>query len=447
MKTNIVIIGGGPGGYQTALYAASHGLKVVIAEERLLGGTCLNKGCIPTKSLLHDAAIAYKLPLKERVSSFNAAVKRKDEIVSTLRQRVIDMLQGNDNITLENGHAFLIDKGTVAIGEGKIYTPDNIIIATGSQSWIPPIPGIFSPSSEKLDYVVTPEEVLSLKVVPQRVCIVGAGVIGMEMATMFNAFGSKVTIIEAKPECLPNLDGDISRRIRKCMERKGIKFYLSCQVEKVDNHQIHFVERKRMQSLSAEADLILIATGRHPLVRDIGLDQAGVKIDHGAISVDNNMQTNIPGIYAIGDANGLQMLAHAATFQGRHVVNHLLGHGDSIRLDIMPAAIFTNPEAALVGRTEMDCKEKGIAYTCRKAVYRSNGRALSMDETEGIVKIICAQDDVHTILGCQAFGKDSSYLVQEIASLMNRNISLKELEDIVHIHPTLSELLLQTIEC
>lgn len=446
MKTNIFIIGGGPGGYQTALYAASLGLKVVLAEKYALGGTCLNRGCIPTKALLHDARVAQALPLNEKTKAFQTAMKRKDEIVSTLRQRVDRLVQANDNITIEHGHALLLSQNTVAIDGNKIYNADFIVIATGSHSFYPPITGIFSTSMRKNEFVVNPEEILSLSSIPKKLCIVGAGVIGMEMAVLFNGFGSKVTVIEALPECLPNLDQEIARRVRKSIEKQGVNFFLSSQVSMIDRQQIHFIQEKKGQNLTIDADLILIATGRKPFIKNLGLEQVNVQTNHQSILVNQNMQTNIPNIYAIGDVNGLQMLAHAAVFQGKRAINHILGESDTIRFEIMPSAIFTIPEAASVGLTEKKCKEKDIDYKCWKSVYRSNGRAMAIGESDGLVKILCTNDEKKTIIGCQAFGKDCSYLVQEIASLMTKDIGLTQLHNIIHIHPTLTELLLQTTE-
>ena len=439
IETDIMIIGSGPGGYETALYAANQGQKVVIAEEREVGGTCLNRGCIPTKSLLHDAAKAALDNAEPQAEAFNHAMERKGQVVAGLRQGISTLLS-NPAITLLQGHAVFIDAQTVNVGEEKVKAR-YVIIATGSKVKMPPLPGIKEPRSP---YVFTSDDLLASPSLPSTVCVIGAGVIGLEMATMFRDFGCKVDVVEFLSECLPTVDGEIARRLRKALEKTGIKFHLACQVREVNGNEVSYFNTKKKAEEHITCDCILVATGRAPQVDGLHLEVAGVEYNGHGILVNDDFATTVPGIYAIGDVNGRQMLAHAATAQGRHVVNRILGHDDRIRFDIMPAAVFTRPELASVGLTEDQAKAKYPDYTTHKGFYRSNGKAQAIEATEGLVKIICdgTQPD-SKIVGCHVMGANAAAIVQEVAALMNFDITLEQLRNIIHIHPTLNEILLQ----
>ena len=301
---------------------------------------------------------------------------------------------------------------------------------------MPPIEGLVYQQGGESN-VVTSTELLNIDHVPEKLCIVGAGVIGMEFASAFASFGSKVTVVEFMKECLPTLDSDIAKRLRKCMEKKGIEFYLQAGVKCIHQGKVTFERKGKEQTV--EADTILIATGRAANMDSLNLDAMGIAYDKKGILVDDNMETSINGIYAIGDTNARQMLAHAATFQGFRAVNHILGKSDNIRFDIMPAAVFTHPEAASVGKTEDACKAEELNYTVRKGYYRANGRALSMEEPEGMAKLIV--DEQNKIIGCHIYGAHAAELVQEISALMNMDITVDRLKDIIHTHPTLGEIL------
>lgn len=451
-KTDLLIIGSGPGGYRTASYAAKNGLHVTIIEKDQLGGTCLNAGCIPTKCLAHDAEVRIAA-----LSSFDTlppldfvkVMERKNGVLSQLREG-INTLLNQPNINLIKGEAHFVSDHIVEVGDRKIEAK-NIIIATGSQAKLPPFINredyLNSPTLKRS--VVTSTELLSIEKLPERLIIIGAGVIGMEFASAFAAFGCQVVVVEYMKECLPMIDSDIAKRLRKMLEKRGVTFYMQSAVEKVippteeDNVDTVVVFNKKDKEIKLEADLVLIATGRQPNVMDIGLDSTNIEYSLKGIPVDKNMETNINGVYAIGDVNARQMLAHAATFQGFRAVNHILSKQDNIRLEIMPSAIFTYPEAACVGKTEEQCKEAGINYTIRKGFYRSNGKALSMNETEGMIKILIGEDGL--ILGGHAYGSHSADLIQELSALMNRDTTLDEICDIIHIHPTLSEILQDTL--
>ena len=451
-KTDLLIIGSGPGGYRTASYAAKNGLQVTIIEKDQLGGTCLNAGCIPTKCLAHDVEVRIAaLSSFDNLPSldFVKVMERKNGELNQLREG-INTLLSQPNINLIKGEAHFVSDHIVEVGDRKIEAK-NIIIATGSQAKLPPFINrddyLNSPTLKRS--VVTSTELLSIEKLPERLIIIGAGVIGMEFASAFAAFGCQVVVVEYMKECLPMIDSDIAKRLRKMLEKRGVTFYMKSAVEKVippteeDNVDTVVVFNKKDKEIKLEAELVLVATGRQPNVMDIGLDSTNIEYSLKGIPVDKNMETNIKGVYAIGDVNARQMLAHAATFQGFRAVNHILSKQDNICLEIMPSAIFTYPEAACVGKTEEQCKEAGIKYTIRKGFYRSNGKALSMNETEGMIKILIGEDGL--ILGGHAYGSHSADLIQELSALMNRYTTLDEICDIIHIHPTLSEILQDTL--
>ena len=425
MKTDLLIIGSGPGGYRAAGYAARNGLSVVVAERDQAGGTCLNAGCIPTKCLAHDASAA--------PSDFASAMERKALVTQQLRTGVEQLLSA-PGITLVRGQAAFADAHTVTIGD-TIVEADNIIIATGSESRMPPITGIDNPR------VITSTEALQLQSLPETMVIVGAGVIGMEFASILARFGSKVTVIEYLKECLPMFDKDIAKRLRKAIEKQGVTFFMDSAVSEITDEEVIFKSNKTGAEtrLPCAGAPVLIATGRKPSVEGLNLEAAVVDYDAKGIKTDDCLRTSQPHIYAIGDVTGKQMLAHAATAMGFRAVNTILGKSDKIRLDIMPSAVFTSPEAATVGLSEDACKQLGKPCKCLKGYYRANGKALAIAEPEGMVKITADTDG--TILGCTAYGAHSADMVQEIAALMNCNATTDDLASIIHIHPTLSEIL------
>ena len=426
MKTDIIIIGSGPGGYRTAGYALQQGKQVVIIEKAEAGGTCLNSGCIPTKCLAHDA--------EANASDFPAAAERKRNVMNQLRQGIEQLLSA-PGITLVRGEATFKDARTVTV-DGIDYEADDIIIATGSSSKMPPVEGIDNPR------VITSTEALNFQTLPAEIVIIGAGVIGMEFASILSRFGAKVSIIEYLKECLPVIDKDIAKRVRKQIEKlQGVTFYMDSAVKAINDNEVVFVSNKNGKETRLECPgcPVLIATGRKPNIEGLNLEAAGVECSPKGITVNDNMLTSVPHIYAIGDVTGRQMLAHAATFMGFRAVNAIVGKADKIRFDIMPSAIFTYPEAAAVGLTEDQCKQQGIECRALKGYYRANGKALAIDEPEGMVKLVAGADG--KILGCTSYGAHSADIVQEVTAYMNCNATVADIADSVHIHPTLSEIL------
>ncbi len=446
-KVDLIIIGAGPGGYRAAELAAKKGLTVAIYEDDHVGGTCLNVGCIPTKTYVHSA-------------TFQEARQRMPEVVSQLRSGVEGILS-HPNVTLIRERASFVDAHTVCSASGRMEGK-HIIIATGSETKWLPIEGIANNPR-----VVDSTGLLQLDTLPKKLCIIGAGVIGMEFASVFHRFGSEVTVIEFLKECLPAIDSDIAKRLRKQMERprvgdgasgmkEGITFHMQCGVKEITDGQVVF-ENKKGQRESVDADVILMATGRKPRTAGLNLEALGVELNrNGSIPVDDNYKivnckSSNSTLFAIGDVNGRQMLAHAAEAQAKVVVEYIMDGSDShlsplaSHLSVIPAAIFTSPEAACVGQSEDQLKEEGIAYECRKAFWRANGKALAMGETEGLLKLF-SEPDAGRILGCHAYGAHSADIVQEVSVLMCMGATVEQLRQMVHIHPTLSEILLTAAE-
>lgn len=436
---DIIIIGGGPGGYKTATYAASKGLTVLVVEKAEFGGTCLNCGCIPTKTYARNAEIIQTLKeadiygLDELSFSFNfkTAYERKNNVIDALRNGISTLLSA-PGITVVKGEAVLKSASSVSVN-GEEYSAKNIIIATGSESKTLPIADLDA------DMICDSTWLLSTDTLPKRICIVGAGVIGMEFASILNSFGCEVSVVEFLKECLPALDGDIAKRLRKCLEKRGVAFYMQSGLKSAAKGKVVF--EKKGKETELETEKVLLAVGRKPNVEGLGLDEVGIAYDKKGITVTDMMQTSVPGVYAIGDVNGRQMLAHAAEMQGKRAVNSILGLQDDIRFEIMPAAIFTNPEAACVGKTEELLKAEGMEYICQKHYYRANGKALAMNETEGMLKLLADKNGL--IIGCHVYGAHAADLVQEVSVLMCRNTTLQQLHDMTHIHPTLSEIIVE----
>ena len=462
----IIIIGAGPGGYETALVAAKRGVEVVLIEAGPVGGTCLNEGCIPTKAFCKNAEVLDGLREAEAFGvtglsygfDFKAVAARKNTVVEQLRGGVEGLL-GHKNITLVRGKASFKDARTVAVipsfssvipsdAEESLqeYTADYIIIATGSLSASLPIPGADLPG------ILTSREILDIEEVPQRLCVIGGGVIGLEFASIFRSFGSEVTVVEYCKDILPRFDTDLAKRLKQSIGKRGIEINTQAQVtsitENSGEYTVTFTRKGKEETIVA--DKVLMAVGRKANVASLNLADAGIEFTPRGIVVNDVMQTNVPHIYAVGDINGKMMLAHAATFQGIVALDHIMGVENDIDLSVMPAAVFTSPEAASVGKTEDECKEAGIPVRCLKSFFRANGKAVTMGETDGFCKIVVAAEpkegaespyEPGRVLGCHLYGPHASDIVQEACSMITRKATLKEFQDVIHTHPTLTEVL------
>lgn len=444
MEKDIVIIGGGPGGYVAAIRAAQLGAKVCIVEKGEFGGTCLNRGCIPTKVLYRNAEILNTLKdIDEfgiKIDSFSISVEqiqsRKDTIVKQLVSGVEQLLKAN-NVDIILGLASLKDKNTVSIilknGDIQEVTTKNIVIATGSIPSIPNIPGITLPG------VFTSESILEFKSVPNKLAVIGGGVIGMEFAGIFNALGSKVTVVEFLPSILASVDTDLTKRLNVSLKRKGIDINTDTKVisiEKVNEVLVVTTEGKKGEVVFT-VDNVLISVGRTPMIEGLNIERLGVELHRKAIKVDENYETNIPNIYAVGDVNGKIMLAHAASHQGKKVAERIMGCIDSHSTEIVPSCIFVFPEISCAGITENEAKEKGIEYKTSKFLFGANGKALALGEGEGMVKVIASLDN--TILGVHIMGPHASDLIHEGNLAINNNMKVENITNMIHAHPTLSE--------
>ena len=423
----LLIIGGGPGGYETAVEAAKRGLEITLITEGPLGGTCLNEGCIPTKTFCHYAELIEQnnkagLDCKP---SFAAAAQRKQAVIEQLRGG-IDMLL--KNVQVVRSKAQFKDAKTV-VCDGQEYTADKIIIATGSVSASLPIPGA--------DSCLTSKEILDFTEVPESLCVIGGGVIGLEFASIFRSFGSEVTVLEYCPNILPRFDVDLAKRLKQSLSKRGIGIEVQAQVTRIDGNTVTYL--KKDKEFTVQAHKVLMAVGRRPNTEGLNLEAAGIDYTRKGITVNDRFETSVPGIYAVGDVTGGIMLAHAATYQGLHALNVICGQQDSIRFDLIPAAVFTMPEVATVGLTEEQCKEQELQVRCLKSFYRANGKAVSMDETDGYCKLIVSESGA--ILGAHLMGAHASDLIHEIAAVMNLNGTLEQLQSVIHAHPTLSEVL------
>lgn len=425
----LIIIGGGPGAYETAIKASARGLNVTLITEGPLGGTCLNEGCIPTKTFCHFAeglnGETFSIEAMESLQS------RKAEVIARLQGGIASMLKG---VNVVYGHAEFADAHTLRVGD-QLYSADNIIIATGSYNYYLPIPGA--------ELCIDSTDILNLTQVPDRLCIIGGGVIGCEFASIFKAFGSEVSILEYCPGILPRFDSDLAKRLKMALKKRGIDIQTGakvCSVSKVaDGLEVKYLLKDKEYSLCAGA--VLMAAGRRPNVGSLNLADVGIEFSPAGISVDpDTKQTSIEHIYAVGDISGGIMLAHFASFEGERALNHICGCADNIRFDICPAAVFTVPELATVGLSEEDCAAQGLDYKVHKGMYGGNGKAVSMGLNDGFLKIISAKAD-GKILGAHIMGAHASDLIHEVATLMNFDATLAQARAIIHAHPSLSEVL------
>ena len=383
---------------------------------------------------------------------------RSNTVVEQLRSAVEGLL-GHKNITLVRGLASFKDPHTVTViptsssatpseveESPQEYTADYIIIATGSTSASLPIPGADLPG------ILTSKEILDIEEIPQRLCVIGGGVIGLEFASIFSSFGSEVTVLEYCKDILPRFDTDLAKRLKQSLGKRGIEINTQAQVTSISEaegeYTVSFLRKGKEETVSA--DKVLMAVGRKANVASLNLADIGVEFTPRGIAVNKVMQTNLPHIYAVGDINGQMMLAHAATFQGIVALDHIMGIENSIDLSVMPAAVFTSPEAACVGKTEDECKEAGIPVKCLKSFFRANGKAVTMGETDGFCKIVVAAEpkegcespfEPGRVLGCHLFGPHASDIVQEACALISRKATHDDFRNIIHTHPTLPEVL------
>lgn len=471
---DLIVIGGGPGGYVAAIRAAQLGASVVLIEQAKLGGTCLHQGCIPTKALYKNAEILNSF---QEISKFGISLrngydfdlqlaqKRKQEIIDRLEAGIVQLLEAN-GVQVIKGKGRLLNNTTV-----EIITEDapfqlqaeTILLATGSKSSLPPIPGV------ELSGVLTSEEALALDHIPKSLTIIGGGVIGIEFAGIFQSFGTQVTVLELLPRILPQVDAEIVRRLTPLLRKRGIQIMTNVSVSDItrenDSLKIQTKGKNNDEGTTFSSDYVLLSAGRSANFDKANLAEAEIEHDRNGIKVDSNFQTSLTNVYAIGDVIGGQMLAHVASEQGKAVAEHLYASKqkqsrDKLQPDkqfidkassvdnappsdkdyfaAVPSCIFTFPEIATVGLTEEEAKQTGIPYIVSKFMFAANGKALTLGETDGLVKII-AEKQSKKILGVHILGPHASDLIPEATLAIAHNLKAEDLLQVIHAHPTLSE--------
>ena len=441
MQYDLIVIGAGPGGYVAAIRAAQLGLKTAVAERAEVGGTCLNRGCIPTKTLMHSANLYREIGEAGKMgvnvtgaeADFKAMHARKAQVVEQLRGGVAQLLKSNGIDVLEGEAAFVSPESITVVGE--TYTARNFIIATGSKPAVPPIPGADLPN------VVTSDEMLDTDSCDyNELVIIGGGVIGMELATAYSRFGAKVTVVEAMPKLLPMMDGELTAMLRKKMEASGVTILTEAKVQSVEaapaGAKVQVEVGGKVESF--EAEKVLVAVGRRTDTEALGLDKVGIAHDRGRITVNDKMETNVPNIYAIGDCLGKVMLAHVASAQGEVAAENALGEAAVYDGKTNPSCVYTDPEFAGVGLTEEKAKEEGIAYQVGKFPLMANGKALIMNGGEGMIKFIIGKE-YGEVLGVHILGPRATDLIGECALAIGMEATVDEIYATIHAHPTVTE--------
>ena len=450
-KFDLIVLGGGPAGYNAAERAAHGGLKTLVCEERALGGVCLNEGCIPTKTLLYSAKIldyahhgeAYGVTVTGATIDHAKVVDRKDKVVKTLVSGVGAKMRGA-GVTVVNATAKITGKTaagfTVECG-GTTYEAAKLLVCTGSEAVVPPIPGLKDSYAGGL--AVTNREILDIRTLPKRVVVVGGGVIGLEMASYFNSVGSEVTVIEMLDKIAGPTEKEISSILEKNYAKKGVKFILGAKVAAVNGKPndgvVEYEKDGKIEKIAC--DLVLVSTGRRARTQGIGLEEVGVQLNRGAIVTDDTCRTSVPGIWAAGDVNGKIMLAHTAYREGEAAVNDMLGKKDKVDYRAIPSVIYTSPEVGTVGETVESAKKAGIDAEEITMSLRYSGRYIAENEGgDGIVKIVYGKEH-HEILGVHMIGSYASEIIYGAAAMVAKCQRVADIQKIVFPHPTVCEVI------
>lgn len=451
MVYDLLILGAGPAGYLAAERAGKAGLNVVLVEKRNVGGVCLNEGCVPSKTLLYSAKIydsikhgeKYGIACKEFSINHEAVVARKNKVVNMLTSGIRAKLKKN-KVTLVEGMGIIRKRnleGYEVDVDGKIFTSKRILIATGSIPVVPPIPGV--KEGMETGYVMTNREILDLKEVPSSLVIIGGGVIGLEMASYFNSAGSNVTVIEMLDHIAGYTDREISDMLMKKYQSKGIMFKLGCKVVEIKDGKVMYESAGGIESVTA--DKVLMSIGRRPVAQGLGLETLGIEIERGRIKTDERTMTNVPGVYAAGDVNGVSMLAHTAYREAEACINNILGKKDAVRYGTIPYVIYTNPEVAGIGETEESALSKGIDFEKSVISMKYSGRFVAENEGEdGICKIL-VDKSTRKIIGVHMLGNYSSEIIYGVAVMMENEMRVDDVKEIVFPHPTVSEIIREAI--
>ncbi len=442
---DVLVIGAGPGGYVSAIKAAKLGMRTAVVEAREVGGTCLNRGCIPAKAMIHAATLYEEMKEAEQFGIFADNVRVDYEKVIDYKQTVIGQLvggveqlfKGND-VTLIRGRGLLYADKSVHVraadGTETVYHADHIILATGSKPVVLDIPGM------RLPGVISSDELFKLRDRPDSIVIIGGGVIGVEFANLFSYFGTKVTIIEGMDRILPNMDREISQNLKMIMKKRGVDIYANAMVkglaEDGEETAVQFMQKDELQSVSAQ--YVLCAVGRGPNTDGLFADDARPEMVRGRIVVDEHFQSSIPGVYAIGDCVIGMQLAHTASAQGIVTAAHLAGQDAGIDLDVVPACVYTNPEIASVGLTEDEAKATGLDVLVGKYVMGGNGKSLITREDRGFIKVVARADD-HRLVGVQMMCARATDMISEMAVAIANRLTAEQMLKGIRPHPTYNE--------
>ena len=439
-EKDIVIVGGGPGGYVAAIHAAHLGANVALIEKDALGGTCLNRGCIPTKALVKSMEVLLEtkrasdsgIDVGDIKVNFQKVMARKSNIVSQMVAGVEQLMKAN-KIAVYRGTGRMLSPRLIKVNDGEIATK-KVIIATGSESTPLPVPGLELPG------VLTTDDILELKELPESLVVVGGSHVGAEFACIFNAFGTKVTIVKRRPLQLEPVDEEIGRRFAQTLPGQGIEVKIGAAVKAIrqEGSILRVVWDTPEGEQGVEGQMVLMATGRAPYTDGLGLSEVGVNMEKKAVVVNERLETNIPDVYAIGDVIGKNMLAHVASYEGEIAVENALGRSRQADYRAVPSCVFTRPEIAGVGITEKEARERGIPHKVSKFPFAACGRAVAMDEKVGVVKIICDAENGR-VLGMHIMGPHASDLIAEGVLAIQLGATAKDVAYTIHAHPTLPE--------
>ncbi len=448
INTDLLIIGAGPGGYVAAIYAAKKGLEVTLVDKAYVGGTCLNVGCIPTKALVKSAEVyteaknasLFGVNVENATIDMKKVIERKVSITKTLVDG-IQLLLSKNNVNVIQGTATFESNKIVRVSTDSgsiLYEPTNIIIATGSKTKHLPIPGIDN------DFVIDSEQLLDNSILPEKMTVIGGGIIGMEFAFIYGHFGVKVDVLEFLPSILPTIDKDLSQRLIRYAKQNNITITTNAQVTKIEkseqgNVKISYIHKADVKTI--DADLVLEAVGRIPCTDGLGLTNTSIATGKtGNIPVDKAMRTALSNIYAIGDVTNIMQLAHVASHQALVAVDNILQTESEMNYDFVPSVIFTVPQIATVGKSEIDLIQSGVEYTVSKVPFSANGKALIMDNALGFIKLI-QNAATKELVGAAVFGGDGEHLIASLTLAIKNKLSYKEIKDTIFAHPTISELI------
>ncbi len=442
---DVMVIGGGPGGYLCAERAAQGGLKTILFEGTHMGGTCLNEGCVPTKTFLNSAKLyrhatsssAFGVTSENVTLDHAAVVKRKGQVVkklvmgveATMKAHKVEVIRASAQIAGRKNGNFAVT------ADGTTYTGRRLVIASGSESAVPPIPGVKEGLAS--GFVVTNREILDVKELPRELVVIGGGVIGLEMACYFATVGVPVTVIEALDKIAGNTDPEICKVLADDYKKRGLKIKTACKVLEVTGDGVMYEEKGEKQE--ARCDMVLLSTGRRPATAGLGLETLGIEMDRAAIVTDRHMCTNVAGVYAVGDCNGKLMLAHTAYREAEVAVNHMLGIPDEMRYEVVPAVIYTDPEVASVGESKDSAEAKGMTVKEVKLPLGVSGRYAAENQSgRGFIKLI-VDTDRNRLVGCHMVGSYASEIIMTATMMVDTELPPERLKKLVFPHPTVAE--------